>query len=512
MIPADVTPPDDEARAADTTLGLPLVPSFELPPAPADGVVDPRYLRVNGRKVLDTTIKVRGYIIWIYNCVDDVRGRKESRAAAQRRIDDDPTQCERPKFYLGSAKTTPVERGLWVVDVPRPPNKLEKTRLPKQELAAWPKVPRLKVGDYVELTGDFKIASPHNERNSDGLVVFASIAPVKPAKPAKVAKTPAAPPTTTQVAPVTITPAVRPTFKAIEPRKRDLSLVALAKGNAAYVRRNHADAIAAYREAIAAWDENHLAWYGLGGGLASRGEWAQAFEAFEHCRTSRPDVAMYQLWSGVAAYESAVKIARENEATRTGGKPEEVSVDLSIINYAQARDRLEMATRLGPDMWRAHYFLGRIYRNEDRAQLAAEQFTQAVLHAPAEQGPYVALGELYRKWDYTKEAIVVTAAGSQRVPAGEAVSDVYFVLGMAHDDLGANAAAIDAFTKAVEAKPTNYKALFQRGQAYFRTGKLAEAKGDLEAVEAAGGPSLAFANQQAHKMLLDIEAKKPSKK
>src|SRR5690606_16746188 len=89
-----------------------------------------------------------------------------------------------------TTRDTPHERALWVVDVPRPPNKLEKERLPKEELRAWPKVPKYKLGDYVVVTGTFALQSPHSERNSDGLLVFEAIEPAK--RPKHVAK-PAAP-------------------------------------------------------------------------------------------------------------------------------------------------------------------------------------------------------------------------------------------------------------------------------------------------------------------------------
>src|SRR5205807_3693821 len=95
-------------------------------------------------------------------------------------IDTDPTMCERPKFYLGDDAHTPPERSLWVVDVPRPYNKLELQRIQKAnrdlpgrcEPGDKKVCPPVKVGDVVTITGDFKTTSPHSERNSDGLLVY----------------------------------------------------------------------------------------------------------------------------------------------------------------------------------------------------------------------------------------------------------------------------------------------------------------------------------------------------
>ena len=74
---------------------------------------------------------------------------------------------------------------MWVVEVPRPYYKIELERLPKDELRNPPPdrcdpradakkttCPPYKVGDQVEITGAWKMASPHSERNSDGLLVF----------------------------------------------------------------------------------------------------------------------------------------------------------------------------------------------------------------------------------------------------------------------------------------------------------------------------------------------------
>lgn len=78
---------------------------------------------------------------------------------------------------------------------------------------------------------------------------------------------------------------------------------------------------------------------------------------------------------------------------------------------------------------------------------------------------------------------------------------------MGYDDKRFDDKAIDAFTKALEAKRDNHKAKFQRGQAYFRKGDYTNAKRDLEEFSKTGGSSVEFAKQQASKMLIDIAAK-----
>ncbi|HEY1556386.1 MAG TPA: hypothetical protein VGF94_16240 [Kofleriaceae bacterium] len=178
--------PEAEVKKSDIKPDLPAVPGFEMPAAPADGSHTVKELRVKGKKLLDTDITVHGYITWAYDCLTAVRKADEKEADAKKRIEDDPTLCERAKFYIGDDKTTPPEKSLWVVDVPRPYNKLEIKNMEKKDRHPWvdnkcepnehdPKLqicPPYAVGDEVQLTGSFKTSSPHSERNSDGLLVY----------------------------------------------------------------------------------------------------------------------------------------------------------------------------------------------------------------------------------------------------------------------------------------------------------------------------------------------------
>lgn len=177
--------PEAEVRKTEVKLNLPPVPAFDLPAAPSDGSHTVKELRVKGKKLLESDITVKGIITWAYDCPTAVRQPGMSDKDLQKMIDDDPTKCERPKFYVGDAADTPPEKSMWVVDVPRPYNKLELKRLPKDELRNPPPdrcdpkadakktvCPPYKVGDQVEITGTWKLSSPHSERNSDGLLVY----------------------------------------------------------------------------------------------------------------------------------------------------------------------------------------------------------------------------------------------------------------------------------------------------------------------------------------------------
>jgi Tfp pilus assembly protein PilF len=93
------------------------------------------------------------------------------------------------------------------------------------------------------------------------------------------------------------------------------------------------------------------------------------------------------------------------------------------------------------------------------------------------------------------------------VPGINEKSDIWYEVGMGYSDKRFHDRAIEAFTKAIEARRDNQKARFQRGQTYFRKGDYANAKRDLEDFSKAGGPSVEFPKQQASKMLIDIAAR-----
>jgi tetratricopeptide (TPR) repeat protein len=488
--PALATPlpgPPPEVKDA-AKVDLPAVPDFAIARSAGD-VHDAKELIAMGPAYFGTDVQVRGYVIWIYDCIADVRKPGESKAAAQQRIDEDPTLCERPKLYLGSQKTTPLERGLWVVDVPRPPNKLEKERLPAEKLAAWPKVPRIKVGDYVTITGHFTQRSPHDERNSDGLVVFASVAPARRTKASK----PVAMPLHATAAPAIPKP---PAERPVTASARSSSIRLVNEGNRV-LPQQFKEALAKYDEALKLWPGNALAAYGAGLASIELHDYTRAKTYLDQSVALMPDQAMFELWDGIAGYETTFNAAR----TSQGADPP----DLSKADLSDARTHIELALAIEPRLWRAHYYLGRIWRAKGAARDAAGEFTKAIQNNPSEWGPYVALSELYRKWEYPDLAIEVAELGTRNVRDG--VDDLFFVVGLAHEDKGEEAKAIDAYTLALAANAHHAKVRFQRGQAYFRTKNYAKAKADLEAFMQ-DKDAVGFARTQANQLLADMADKK----
>jgi tetratricopeptide (TPR) repeat protein len=482
----DLGTPALEVQANAVKVDLPATPSFDVP----TGALTVRRLRVAGKQLLGQRVVLHGIVTFAYDCVADVRKSGESDRAVRARIDADPTLCQRPKLYIGDAATTPTEKSLWVVDVPRTYNKLELSHLSKADRNAPDRCepgekdpakqvcPPYQVGDEVVVAGRFDLMSPHSERNSDGLVVYEAMHNVT-----RKWQTPGVKLEATMVdapAPARATaklPPIAPVKSApIDPTKRGESLSHMNDGNKALALRKLGDARTELTAAVRAWDGNHLAWYGLGYANALDARWRDASDAFAHAVALRPD-PMYRMWLAITLYEQQ--------------------------RLDEAAAQLAEAVHVAPGLWRAHYYLGRIARDSDRPRDAADEFARSIASNPRNANPYIALVELLRKWDYTDQAIQVATQGSQNVSDD---ADVWFVLGLAYSDRGTRDKAIEAYTHALDSKADHYKARFQRGLAYFQLRDFTKAQADLEAFVKADS-KLDFEIAVAHSMLMDIAAK-----
>ncbi|MCX5748494.1 MAG: tetratricopeptide repeat protein, partial [Proteobacteria bacterium] len=471
-----------EASSAPLTVTLPPIPAFDVSGVTPEGTHGVRSLRLAGAPLLGNELSVTGVITMVYDCPV---------------LDTDPTRCERKKFYLGDTATTPVERSVWIVDVPRPFSKLERRVLARDDLAnpgpdrcvpsRSPGCPVLRVGDRVTVTGQFMQVSPHAERDDAGLVVYAAMTNHS----AKWTSTDfALHPATSMVMPAlastvpisaTIAPRVNPASSVsladLEAARRDLSAA-----NRAFQNQQLEEAINTYRAALARWPDLPLASYGLGSALAAAGRWGEAFEAFATAVALSPGQAMFQQGLGIAAAESR--------------------------QLARARVQLAEALRLDGRLWLAHFYLGRIARDTNEPVLAATELSAAISTNPRVAGPILALAELYRGWDYLEAALAVTELGLTTVPGLHEASTIWLANGLAHADRREDASAIAAFGKALEADPGNLRARFHRGQIAFRQKELGKAKADLEAFVRAAPVGADFLVGQADAMLLDLATRR----
>lgn len=490
QVPAGPPGPALEISGNRTRVALPRVPSFAVPSW--DGVHSPRELRTAGERLRGRRVTVGGYITWIYDCAASLARRGVTPAQIQRQIDADPSLCERPKFYLGDAPNTPLDASLWVVDVPRLPYRIERERLPADELARWPAVPRLAVGAYVEVTGTLALESAHRERSVDGLVIFDAIDTGKSAPP-RATLTPAA--AVRWPALPELAPAVEP---PVPPDAGD-SIRHANAGARALAAQQYDTAIAEYEVAVRIWQGNHLAWYGLAGARSLRGDHRGAADAAARAAALVPDQAMYWLLRGRTLYEATLAEARSREADIRGSRADDVAVDHAALDLAPALQALLVAIRRENQLWRAHYYIGKILCDRGDHRACAVELGEAIALHAWQSAPYVALAALYRRWGYRNEALAIAELGIAALPGS---ADVWLELGRVRLERAEHAAAIAAFSRALELKPDLAPARYQRGRAYLRSRDFAHARGDLQAFVAAGGDG--YDVDQARRLLVHL--------
>ncbi len=298
-------------------------------------------------------------------------------------------------------------------------------------------------------------------------------------------------------------------FAGCPNQSRNDSIEHMNKGAQAFTSKSLETAIIEYKEAVRIYPENHAAFYGLGATYVARGNmWKEAAEAFGNAVRVKDDDPMYHMWYGITLYEDAITTARVEQAKREGKKPEEIDPDLKAVAFDPSITHLQAATKINNELWRAHYYLARIFRTQDKPQLAAQEFTAAIQNDPFEPAPYVGLGELYRKWDYTDQAIQIAAQGQANVPGATERAEIDYVLGMGYLDKKNLDQAIEAFTKSVEdSGRQNHKALFERGLALFAKGDTKGADKDLKEYSKTAGPTEEFNKSMANKVIMDIAAK-----
>ena len=179
-----------EVMETNIKLDLPAVPAFEIPTANPDGSHPVNEMRLNGKSYLDTELRIKGTVLWIYNCGTAIRTPEMSDKDLKTILETQPERCTRPHFIIGESAGSKVERGIEVVEYPRPVRKDEKSALGDELVAemeaALAALPEFKVGDEVMVTGQWSLRSPKGFHNSEGLLTYGSMVnltvPVEPAE------------------------------------------------------------------------------------------------------------------------------------------------------------------------------------------------------------------------------------------------------------------------------------------------------------------------------------------
>jgi len=436
------------------TAVVPAVPTFELlvPSANAMGV---QQLRALGRRsYAGKPVTVRGYVTFVYDCVEANLEPYTTRAQIATAVTADPTKCESAKLFLGDAKTTPAARSLRVADLPA---------------GTW------KVGDYLEVAGTFAYASPGGDTDRNGLVVYASASKVKPETP-----------TTVQLpAPHTVAAfgVPKPTRRSPPPAEKMRAIAAVMQNGLKHAEwRQWKEAQTEYERVVATWDGYDVAWYELGTVYEAPGMMAKAANAYSRAFALVPMHPVYAMAYGRALWIGEYQAARIVKAKQLK-QPEEL-VELSPVEAKLKLDRaqqlLEYAVKLVPEQWRAHDSLGDIALANEEYKLAAEDYTRAIARGPKQYDAYQDLARLYREWGYEDEAIAVAEAWMKVRANDDSHEGLYEIAAEAYEAKGDLKKAI-ALLSIVLAEPARgaSNAAFNRARLYVATRQYDKARLDL---------------------------------
>jgi len=244
-------------------------------------------------------------------------------------------------------------------------------------------------------------------------------------------------------------------------KERTESIEAMNKGIDLVQSQSYTSALKEFEKAVRLYPENHSAWYALGTVHAQKKEWKAASEAFAEAVKHNGGDAMYHYKLGKSLYQSW-----EEES---GG-----SLEL-------AQTHLEKAVELNPRLYKAHWYLGKVYARKDNPKKAAESWTEAARLDAGFGLAFIDLGKLYLKWDFVPQAIAVLEQGTLgHVMDPDEVTDIYYYLGLSYDSQQNWAKAVEAYSKAIDVQKGNIDAKLQRGFSYARMGDKAKARADLE--------------------------------
>jgi tetratricopeptide (TPR) repeat protein len=243
------------------------------------------------------------------------------------------------------------------------------------------------------------------------------------------------------------------------------------------------DAISKLDEATKAYSDNHTAWYNLGLAYDGKKKYDDAAKAYERAVALSGKDPMYHMHHGIALYNAVLADAQKRQATAEGKDPSEIdvnNVDLKGANFDPAMAELKQAVTLNKDLYRAFFYMGKIERFNDNAAEAAQDFTDSIKANPRYGEPYVALGELYRKWGYLDEAVKVLQQAKVNLPGDPQRAYALFALGMALYQQKKYPESITEFQGALQEDKNLHLALYQKGMAEVKLKDWPSAKKDLE--------------------------------
>ncbi len=145
----------------------------------------------------------------------------------------------------------------------------------------------------------------------------------------------------------------------------------------------------------------------------------------------------------------------------------------ALASLDDALATLERASQSGRQGYEIEYALGVRYLAEGRFEQAREHLEKALELRPDLPDPHVSIGECYLRWEKPVEAVEHFRDALKILPGDHGI---LLRLGMAYSALDRKDEAVAAYEAALEADPDDYDVRIALGTIHLREGRIAEAR------------------------------------
>ena len=242
-------------------------------------------------------------------------------------------------------------------------------------------------------------------------------------------------------------------------------------GLALAARGQTAAAALHYEESLRLEPGNALALVNLGMEHRRKGDHAAAEAAYRRAIAINPGNRKAHLELGVLLLgQSRTAEARRSLLSVLGLDPEEA------VREAGAGESAGAGRRDGqwndPDQAQAHYYLGKIFLEQEDLEGAAEQFRSALRRRADFSNAHYWLGNIFLQQNHVEQAASEFQAALRIQPS---FADAHYNLGVALHRAGKTAEALEHFTVAVRLNPNHAKAQNNLGAILHGQGRIEQA-------------------------------------
>lgn len=192
-------------------------------------------------------------------------------------------------------------------------------------------------------------------------------------------------------------------------------------------------------------------------------------------RTIQSRIALGSLYNAKGDYEQAEKILLVGTELSPYFEPSYYHLAISfegLGRFDDAERALRRSVALEPTQWVTYLGYGNFLARQQRYEEAAKQFRKIVELSPEQFIGYASLGATYYEAGNYEDALWNLTKSLEYNESDR----TYFNIGQIHRASGDFEAAGQAFTKAAELNPKNYRALMEMSAAFKLAGNAAQAR------------------------------------